>query len=357
MQTTISRSKQHLLLALTLLAPLFVAERANAQQACGDIVCPDGYTCESASAPCADVACAPGETCVAAPCEPKTYHYCAPSACTTDSDCGEGMVCFEHVSKRCAETAPSTEPCPPDAECAAFAPAPPVDCTPVTERLCTPRYLLPCQADADCGAGFRCQEQESCGSSGSGPTPPEPTPLPGSSDGGADDSGSGSSDSDSGSGDASEPRELPAPPTVTCEPSGVFSCVAIETACNADADCVSGWSCRDNPEGVCWAGPNGEHGCTPADPPRLCMPPYSTVPTGAPRGEDTNEGGYETPGSTPVPPATPDPQPTPSPESADDLLGGRTEGGCAMTPARSGSSGLAFIMLSLASALAFRRRR
>lgn len=344
--------KHRLFVALALLAPLFVAERASAAESCGDIVCPDGYTCETAIAPCPPIACLPGESCVHG-CEPVEQAYCAQAPCEADAECGEGMVCYEHVRENCAQTAPATpprDPCPPGAECAPVPPEMPVEseeCTTYTERLCTPRSTLPCRADADCGAGFRCEERESCGTSGSpGTGGPEPMPTP--------------SDSGAGAGESPAPAALPAPPVVTCEPSGVFSCVAIEVACTTDSDCVSGWSCRDNPEGVCWSGPNGEQGCSPADPPKLCVPPHASVPTGGPRGEGTNIGG---PGiSNPAsgqPPASPQgPGSAPAPESPDDFLDTpATQGGCAMTPGRSGSSGIALLVLSLASVLGLRRRR
>jgi MYXO-CTERM domain-containing protein len=62
-----------------------------------------------------------------------------------------------------------------------------------------------------------------------------------------------------------------------CEPTGEFACEIVETACAQDSDCPADWTCEDNPMGTCWADSEGNSGCTPADPAKLCQPPYSGV--------------------------------------------------------------------------------
>lgn len=325
-------------LALAVSAPLFVASQASAQQACGDTTCPAGFSCQTQPGACPAIACADEEC---PPCNAPDEQYCVPAACETDAGCGEGMVCAEYTTP-CDIAVPDAAECPPGVDCKAadpaFAPAPPPDCTPSTERLCTPRWQLPCETATDCGPGFACVERESCssgssGSSGSAPTPSDREPA---------------KPSDSGAAPAAPlPND---PPVVSCEPTGHFACVMVETACATDANCAAGWTCRDNPEGVCWAGPNGERGCEPADPPKLCMPPYSDLPTHGGRATVDDSG------EAAAPPAG-NPSNAPSvPVSGSDANGSGTSGGCSMNPVPTPPTAFGIFAIGLAAAFGFARR-
>jgi MYXO-CTERM domain-containing protein len=155
-----------------------------------------------------------------------------------------------------------------------------------------------------------------------------------------------------------------------CEPSGKKSCVADRVACDADSDCPSGWSCADNPEGVCWSGPNGDMGCSPGDPPKLCMPPYVNLGGGYPtRGEDSNGSGSGSPG-TPTSPgdAAGSPNPGSVPPGFEDEnetasnSDAESDSGCSValgpTPG-SGASGLAALgaLVALVLGRSVRTRR
>jgi hypothetical protein len=124
-----------------------------------------------------------------------------------------------------------------------------------------------------------------------------------------------------------------------------MACEAIQVACSTDADCLSGWACRDNPEGACWADSNGNRGCTPADPPKLCAPPYDDLGRGAGKGTSTDEN-------------------TGAPSASGSLAnGGETapsasgDGGCSVSRRgpSSGRDALA-LCLALAAALGLGRR-
>lgn len=346
-------------LALAFAAPLFVAAPAAAQEACGDTTCPAGYTCKTVEGACDNIACREGTDCTA-PCEQQTYQFCAPKPCNTNADCGGDTVCYEHERKNCSGVA--VAPCPPGAECAPPDAVPEPTCEVTSERICTPRSQLPCQVDADCGAGFTCEEVELC-SGGSSSGTPMTAPAP----------GAGTPGFAPPEGRDVPPEKDPAEPTipmptVTCEPSGEFRCVMIKTACTADADCPAGWSCKDNPEGVCWSGPDGE-GCQPADPAKLCMPPYYDLGGGRGVAEDGSTKGPGSP-DIPVPAAgqdnggelagTPDPSPAPPsgvPQSTSQPNASSGGGGCSVSPASTPLSGYALLALGFASLLRMRRRR
>jgi MYXO-CTERM domain-containing protein len=156
-------------------------------------------------------------------------------------------------------------------------------------------------------------------------------------------------------------------------------CQVIEQACEADSDCPERWTCEENPEGVCWAGPDGAMGCEPADPPLLCRPPYYDLGGYPVRGEDDASGnpstGTPTTGGA-VPPESPSapqqpgvpstntppsPQPVSGPSGDEENGAGASDvdgrGGCtvAVGPAAAGTSS-AFLALAAALAFAVRRR-
>lgn len=343
-------------LALALAAPLLVATHASAEQACGDAPCPQGYTCRTAPGACPAIACAE-ENCP--PCEAPDAQFCVPAACETDSDCGAGMACTEYTSSCEQGDSEPTPDCPPGAECGkpepGFAPTPPEECAPSTQLLCTPHWQLPCDVADDCGPGFDCVEQESCSSSGS----------QGTASGSGSSAGAGSGETPNASdrlpmkpasgGDSippsvpsSEPREEP---VVSCEPTGIFACVARVKACTSDTDCESGWTCGDNPNGVCWSRADGQTGCEPADPPKLCSPPYSDLSGyGGTRGVAT-QGEFDA--SVEPPTVAPGNAAVGSPGSSSSWA----SGGCALHATPSPSSGLTLLALGLAAALGLRRRR
>lgn len=312
--------------ALLLLTPLLVASAASAQEACGEQSCPKGFTCEAQSGGC------PAIECFAPPCEPcvpATEYVCSPGPCSVNDDCAEGMACADVEQTTC--TGPTTQGSCQEGDCR---PDTPADCSTTTIKQCLPRWALACSADADCGVGFTCQDQQECSCPGSmgTATPGSSGPTPGSADSGPD---------------AAEPAPgAPAAPAeCTCAPTGQKACVATQVACANEAQCPSGWSCRDNPEGSCWADSNGNTGCTPADPAKLCMPPFSDVLAGSGVGTTTNAEG------SPLPTA-------PGKASAADASGSSADaGGCSVGRAHGGATrdGLAWL-LALAAAVGLSRR-
>jgi hypothetical protein len=377
-----SQSGRHVLLAALVLGVFGVASPAAAQEACGESECPKGYTCETVPAGCPAIACAEGSDCP--PCE-ATVEQCVAQSCDSDADCDEQMVCLTRTITECASDAPA---CEPGADCGSAAPS---ECTAVSTSACVPRWTVGCVTAADCGEGFSCEEQMNCSSPGS---PPSGTGAgtPGSippSDGGGEPGEPGSSepsepDADpkrppdsaerppaggGGSGGAQQvPGAAPAPdfvppPVTTCEPTGIKACVMIERACSADDQCPSGWSCEDNPDGACWASSDGSMGCEPADPAKLCLPPYRDLGGGG-YGEKTSAGAPTAPGDSSSPPGNPASAPGEEPLPNSEL-GGTDEAsldnessGCSMVALAGGSaSGAGLSVFGALLAFALRRSR
>lgn len=273
-----------------------LAAPASAQDCMTDADCDPGFVCTSYGTVDCGFACPEGEKCPDMPpdCAPMEIKGCSPAPCTADANCPSDMVCFSQTYMECsgggAEGVPAedgsggsagsgaagaggaagsgAEPPPPE-------PAP-EDCKEVTQSMCAPKYVPPCKADADCGAGFTCEEYESCGCSASA--------------GSAGDPGA----------DPAPPPE-PTEPDCTCEKTGEFYCQLVETACASVDECPDGFSCEANPESVVCseptmtepAGTGGAAGGadggaagsgasdTPEDscgmttePEKVCMPPY-----------------------------------------------------------------------------------
>ena len=130
----------------------------------GGTTCAQGFTCQVVPGACPLIACRDGETCP--PCTPQDSYVCAPSACATDADCGADMVCASLDSTQCP-VSPPTEVCAPNMDCSRPVMTDPAgstsNCTTTTYHQCTPRWQLPCQTAADCGAGFTCDEQHLAG--------------------------------------------------------------------------------------------------------------------------------------------------------------------------------------------------
>ena len=384
---SISSQRSHFgnyaLLTALVLGVFGVASPAAAQEACGDSECPKGYACETVPAACPDIACAAGSECP--PCD-GTVEQCVAQSCDSDADCDEQMVCLTRTITECAGAAPA---CEPGTDCGSAAPS---ECTAASYSACVPRWTLGCATAADCGDGFSCEEQVSCqcpGSPGTGAGTPGSTPGSSPSSGGASSSGdpgspekapapaerppSGAAGAGSSLPQPAEPApdaDAPAdraPPNsgCTCEPSGVKACVVIERACTADGQCPSGWSCEDNPDGVCWASPDGSTGCEPGDPPKLCLPPYRDLGGGG-YGEEAS-GGPTTPttpddsGSPPSNPASV--PPAAAPGSNSDLATEQASldnesSGCSMValPGRA-ASGAGLSVFGALLAFALRRSR
>jgi len=245
------------------------ASRASAKEpalppqgACGDTTCAYGFTCQVIPGACPLIACRDGEACP--PCAPQDSYVCAPSSCATDADCGAFMVCAPLETTQCS-VSPPAEVCAPNTDCSPPATTDPAgatsNCTTTTYHQCTPRWQLPCQTAADCGAGFTCDEQQSCGCSGGGSIGGGATPSSGSS----------------------TPPAMPqAPPNCTCTGTGTSACAVIPTVCDTDAECLPGWTCQVIPSvRSCTLSPDGQPSCDP--PPAVtknCAPPYSS-PSGA----------------------------------------------------------------------------
>jgi hypothetical protein len=300
------------LVALILAGPRLAA----AQTACGDITCPKGYECVTDEQDCPAIDCVEGQECT--PCEPMVATTCSPLPCTSDADCDSGMTCAAMDVVEC----PAAPPCDgaENGEC----PEPPeTECTTTRVSECMPNWALPCEAAADCGPGFTCEELEQCGCTGSssagGPDAP-PTPD-----------------------DETEPETTRE--DCKCVPSGEFACHLVVTACATDDECAEGFTCIDNPEGVCSSNSDGTVSCEPGDPPRLCAPPYSDIFTGG-RSVSVDEAG-EGKGTS-----------SPGSGSSDDIGTGQPKGdaGCTVASGRPGASGLgALVALGLAAAFASRR--
>jgi hypothetical protein len=290
-----------------------VAEPAWAAPVEGcDLECPLGTTCQFAPFACALISCPEDNPdCVVCDDEGPGTPYCGYAACETDSDCGDSMKCvdngFECASGERATAAPAIAPAAGDAdEPRANLPAPPA-CEQRVVRQCTPRWQLPCATDSDCGAGFRCEETESCS------VPPY--------------------DPSSGEPPSSE---------VTCAPSGTFACKLIETACDTEAECPADFVCVDNPNGTCSASSDGQTQCEPGDPPRLCAPP--AVP--APLTGELASSNAETASA-----------PAGLPSDDTGLTPAASEGGCTLNGAAPAGPLALLSTLGLGLAFSARRRR
>jgi hypothetical protein len=286
------------------------AVAAPAEPSC-DLDCPQGTTCELAPVACPAIFCADD-----APdcprCDDHSVPYCAPADCQDDGGCGAGMRCAEQTVFSCPTEAPTSAAgagAGAGSDTHAELPAPP-ECAPSVFHQCTPSWQLPCTTDTDCGAGFRCEESESCES-----PPYDPT--------------------------ARESAAAAPSAEVTCRPSGTFACVVVETACASDADCLADFACAENPNGSCSSSSDGETRCEPADPARLCLPRASVSPPATGGDTPTAEAGS-------VQLAT---------DTGSNPEASASEGGCSMNGSSSPKSVFALIStLGLAAAFGVRRR-
>jgi hypothetical protein len=326
------------LFAASFVVPLAVAALAQAESKCGEQTCPKNWECKQATAT-DGVACAPGEKCAEA--VPTTFEYCAPLACSNDADCAADMVCYTETEQAC----PDAPPCAAGADCIA-----PADgaCTAVTRSACVPRYVPPCESADDCGAGFTCEAAGcgcSAGSSGTGGSNPA-------------DPGSGGSEPAPSDGGAA-PQDLVAP-DCGCPADPEKNCRLTVTACSADGDCPSGFTCEENPQTSCSQSSDGQSSCEPATPARLCAPPYTELVGGVGAGIGEDASGTPTHANDPKGGAT-DEGSNAATTDPDAAAHESTSDGCSVTRAPrqgAGAFGLAALAaLGAMGAFGVRRKR
>ncbi len=298
-----------------------------------DTDCAKGFECTVVgTSGCGAAPCAPGSSCPEPePCETVVEKACTPAHCESNADCAEGMVCFEFATD-CVATCRA---CPPDQEeeCGCDARA----CDPQPNKMCAPRYVLPCQAAADCGEGFTCEEQLSCGCSGSaGSEPAEPPPGP------------------APAADRAAPADGDAapPPDCSCEPSGVMACIPKDITCTTGSDCPVGWTCTPEPSAEvpgCSSGDCGAAAPQPA-PRNVCIPDhYSGV------GETVDAGG--TPSREPTAPGTDNGGSVPPQPEASSGGGESNESAACQMGRAPASQGAFSLLLVLGALLGLKRRR
>jgi hypothetical protein len=159
--------------------------------------------------------------------------------CPRNFSCEVAEICgsapeFGEAPEACSTHAVCTAlPCSSDADCDAD-----MRCYEEADSdepaTCAPRWLLGCNEAADCGAGFTCAEELPC--------------LDPTAEGAA-----------------------------TCEPEGVNVCYIHSQSCQADSDCIAGWTCENNPLNAYWSNTSGEMGCNIVDPALICTPPFAKV--------------------------------------------------------------------------------
>jgi hypothetical protein len=298
--------------ALAVLAP--AAALAVDAPSC-TLDCEQGYVCELLPQACPLILCLDENDPNCPRCDGAPAPACVPAACESDEDCGGGTVCAEHtVFVDCAVVAPAPASQGSSEQKAAADAPDSTGCTPSVIRECTPRWQLPCETDGDCGAGFRCEEQQSCSVPPAAPTDPDS-------------------------------RERAADVEVTCEPSGVFACVVIETPCVSDADCPAQFVCADNPGRSCASDAYGGNDCEPPAEAKLCTPAVTAFAADAAGGVLSD---------APVPNLASNRTET----SAGAPDASSSAGGCAMSaPARTASFPALLGALGLAAALAGLRKR
>jgi len=325
-------------LVIALLTSLAAAPALAQDSECGsDADCQDGFVCEVTGAGgCAVEPCSEDGECPEPVCEEYEYSECVPGPCQGDADCDGDQICVK-------ETYTSEVDCPPNADCA---PSDPIE---ETYSECRYRWEAPCEADSDCGAGFLCEEAESCWCNGSAGTAcPDNAPCP-------------------------DPQPAPEP-ECGCEPSGDFYCVLQEVECTDDSECEGGLVCDDNPNSaVCMSvssgAPDGQStepvidDCgSSSEPQKVCMPDGY-----ADRGVDfggVGLGGGEQSAATDGPGTDGNDNSSGDDGSAAEEDGSESGGGgdssvglCAVGPVGSGNGGAALWLLAAATALRLRRRR
>jgi hypothetical protein len=318
--------------------------------------CAQGFECtEIGASGCAPSApCPAGQMCPAPePCVTTIEYGCVPSHCTDDAQCAPGMLCHAWAAP-CAVTNCACPSDAPKCDCG------PTVCDPQTVSMCTPRYDLPCKVAADCGAGFTCEEAQSCGcaSSGSGSGDAAP-PMQGT----AGTSSAGAAPAPAGGSAAIDP--LPTP-DCSCQPSGELQCVPMRLMCSTAANCPAGWSCQVEVSTAtapaCAPGSNCPMMPAPGPAASWCVPPYYgaqsggdlevpvTPTTGNGSGTGTTGTGTAGTSSTGVPN-----EGTPAPTTTGDGEAHESSA-CALGHAPASSGALALLAM-LGALLGLKRRR
>ena len=122
------------------------------------------------------------------------------------------------------------------------------------------------------------------------------------------------------------------------------------------AACPEGWTCIDNPNGVCWASSDGTSGCTTDGPEKICAPPYYDqvqALAGQSKGEDWTLGGPFEESASGTDGAgsevdSPDGSNAAQPDDDGSTRGSSSGGGCSI--AQHGSAGGAWLLSLLALA-------
>jgi hypothetical protein len=313
--------------------------------------CQVGFECAVVGASsCPGAApCAPGAPCTEpAPCTSVQEYGCVPANCTVDAQCAAGMVCHTWTED-CPVTDCACAPDVPDCGCGVS------QCDPKTVSMCTPRYVLPCKLDSDCGTNFTCEEEiTGCASSGSGGSD-APAPIPGGS-------GAKPAPPDAAGG---APAADPIPvPNCNSQPTGVFHCVAKDIACDDASDCPAGWHCEHAADVATPACPPGAE-CEPAAAPipsvSLCRPEYYGVDSSGgletpTAGTDKGENGSGSAGTSSTGTPNPQPQKPTDPNAADGDAESHESSACAMGHAPA-SSGALSLLVMLGALFSLKRRR
>lgn len=209
-----------------------------------DSDCPMNFTCESEDVGvCFD--CAEDSPDCNSGCTEESYSYCMPpppTPCTSDVNCDGSDVCVSYTYESCSGSSEDII-CAPEEPCD-LPPKP--ECDSQTEAYCVPQYVAPCQAAADCGAGFTCEAYEQCECSGSDVR---------------------STEDDANSTPSAEPD-------CVCGPGSEKRCQVIILECETDADCAQDLACVPRPSGdtPVFSDPE-EGGPQPTPAASYCLPP------------------------------------------------------------------------------------
>ena len=362
-------------IATALMAPgLALAQTCSSNADCAKgLICQADATTTTPVAICYDGDA--GGACTPVGNPPALVMRCQLAPCATVADCGPDMVCDSHTVTSCP-TSPGSVKCDPTTGCDAGAPDP-VACTDTISSLCAYKWQLPCNADADCGAGFTCQPSVMgicSGSSGSAPN------------GGT---GTASAGTGGGSGSTGVPAPLPVAmdagtlTPVTCQTITSFpgSCQPKATTCAVNTDCPSVWTCVASNVGTAVSGGTATGGTATSGgsapvalpdggapvvvPPPVtttvltCQPPYSatgstTHDSGSATAIKSGDAGAVTGSTTPPVPATPGNNGGPTtPQTAATTGSG---GGCSLAASQPSSGTVWLLGLLAVLGLALARR-
>jgi MYXO-CTERM domain-containing protein len=281
-----------------------------------DADCGAGLMCEKDEATTAT--CTEGSDCPPA----ATFARCIPAPCTKDSDCGDSLVCLS-VEMPCENMATlivgttdgrnGKTTAPPEKNCDSNTACPDgwtclqdpclgqvgtddgrdsgvtcpdegicqQECKSETKQFCAPKWLAPCEVDADCGDGFNCKEAMQCSCKGGGggsvpPTPVDPPTMPDDGPDGDGDDEKPATETESKGDDTDGDEE-----DCDCTPTGEKYCEPKEIKCDSNADCPTDWSCESlsstTTSTICLEPANGEAECNEDDDPvieetKQCLP-------------------------------------------------------------------------------------